>query len=89
MNIKNDKSGASVKFPPPFVYLILMLAAYGVHYFWPMSLGSLSGFTYIGVVVVMLGIGMLILARQLRHPAAQYGQIQPGIGTSLGNRTRR
>lgn len=64
MNIENDKSGASVKFPPPLVFLILMLAAYGVHHFWPMRLGSLSEFKYIGVVVIILGICIVILARR-------------------------
>ena len=62
MNIEKDKSGASVKFPPPLVFLALMLAAYGVHHFWPMHLGSLSGFKHIGVVIVMLGVCIVILA---------------------------
>ena len=63
MNIENDKSGASVIFPPPLVFLTLMLAAYGAHHFWPMHLGNLSWFKYLGVVIVMLGICITILAR--------------------------
>ena len=63
INIENDKSGASVKFPPPLVFLTFMLTAAGAHHFWPMQLGSLSGFRYIGGVVVILGIFITILAR--------------------------
>jgi len=62
MNIENDKSGASVKFPPPLVFLTLILAAYGGHHFWPMRLGSLSGFKTIGVVIVIMGFCIAILA---------------------------
>jgi len=61
MNIEDDKKGAAVKFPPPLIFLILLLAAYGVQHFWPIGIGSSSGFKYIGVGIVMLGLGIVIL----------------------------
>ena len=61
MNIEDDKKGAAVKFPPPLIFLILLLAAYGVQYFWPIGIGSSSGFKYFGLGIVMLGIGIVIL----------------------------
>ena len=61
MNIENDKNGAAVKLPPPLIFLILLLVAYGVQYFWPIGVGSSSGLKYIGVGVVLLGIGIVIL----------------------------
>ena len=62
MNIENDEKGAAVKFPPPLVFLIFLLAAYGVQHFWPIGIGISSGFKYIGVGVIMLGVCIVILA---------------------------
>jgi len=61
MNIEDDKNGAGVKFPPPLIFLILLLAAYGLQYFWPIGIGSSAGLKYIGAGVGMLGIGIAIL----------------------------
>ena len=61
MNTEEDKSGAAVKFPPPLIFVILLLAAYGVHSFWPIGIGSSSRIKYIGVGVGMLGIGIVVL----------------------------
>ncbi len=48
MNIEDDKKGAAVKFPPPLIFLLLLLAGYGLQHFWPISIGGLSGLKYIG-----------------------------------------
>ncbi len=61
MNTEDDKKGAAVKFPPPLIFLILLLAAYGVQQFWPISIGSSSGIKYLGLGIVMFGIGIVIL----------------------------
>jgi protein-S-isoprenylcysteine O-methyltransferase Ste14 len=60
MNIEDDKKGAAVKSPPPFIFLILLLVACGVQYFWPVGIGSSSGLKYIGVGIGLLGIGITI-----------------------------
>ena len=64
MNIEDDKKGAAVKFPPPLIFLLLLLAGYGLQHFWPISIGGSSGLKYIGGGVVMLGVGIVILVAQ-------------------------
>jgi len=68
MNIEDDKKGAAVKFPPPLIFLLLRLAGYGLHHFWPISIGASSGLKYIGGGVVMLGIGIVILVAKCFMP---------------------
>jgi len=64
MNIEDDLKGPAVKFPPPLIFLILMLVAYGAYHFWPIGFGSSSGLRYIGLVIVILGIFIVILAKR-------------------------
>lgn len=64
MNMEDDKNGAAVKFPPPLIFLFLLLAAYGLQHIWPIGIGASSGLKYIGGGVVMLGIGIVILVAQ-------------------------
>ncbi|MCH6585044.1 MAG: isoprenylcysteine carboxylmethyltransferase family protein [Proteobacteria bacterium] len=62
--MEDDKNGAAVKFPPPLIFLFLLLAAYGLQHIWPIGIGASSGLKYIGGGVVMLGIGIVILVAQ-------------------------
>ena len=62
MITENDEKGAAVKFPPPLIYLIVILAAYGVHYLWPIGIGDSPVLKYIGAVAIVLGIGVVIVA---------------------------
>ncbi len=64
MNMEDDKNGAAVKFPPPLIFLFLLLAGYGLQHIWPIGIGASSGLKYIGGGVVMLGIGIVILVAQ-------------------------
>ncbi len=64
MHIEDDKNGASVNFQPPLIFIIWMFAGYGLQYLWPIGFGSASGFKIIGGVLVLLGICIIILARQ-------------------------
>lgn len=63
MTLEKDEKGASVKFPPPLIFLILMFAAYGMHYIWPIDISG-SKLKYIGIVMVLLGFGIVILVSQ-------------------------
>lgn len=68
MNTENDTKGAAVKFPPPLVFLAVIIAAYGVHYFLPIGLGGSPILKYIGILFVILGIGVVFLAsRYFKH----------------------
>ena len=64
MNKEDDLKGPAVKFPPPLIFLILMLVAYGAEHFFPISIGNSSGLKYMGVVIVILGICIVILVKR-------------------------
>jgi len=64
MSIEDDKHGAAVKFPPPLVFILLLMIGYGRQNLWPVGIGSSSGFKYLGVAVVMLGFAIVILVNQ-------------------------
>lgn len=40
----------------------MLLVTYGIHYLWPIGIGSMSVFKYIGIAIVVLGIGIIIYA---------------------------
>ncbi len=61
MNAENDKKGAAVKFPPPLIFLLSLLAAYAAQRFWPISIGNISGLKPLGAAVIILGICIAIL----------------------------
>lgn len=68
MNTENDKNGAAVKFPPPLIFLVVMIISYGVHYFFPVGLGGSSALKYIGILVIIFGISVVFLAsRYFKH----------------------
>lgn len=58
--MENDKKGAAVKFPPPLVFLIGMIAAYAVHYFYPITVGRNSLILPIGIVILTFSVCILI-----------------------------
>ena len=62
MNFKDNQKGAAVKFPPPLVYLIWMLAGFVAHHFHPLYLGNFGSYHYIGLGLVILGIALLVHA---------------------------
>ncbi len=56
----NDEKGAAVKFPPPLLFLLLILIAYSFHYLYPLTLGlSLVG-KYLGTLIILSAIGMVV-----------------------------
>ena len=62
MTLDNDESGASVKFPPPIVFILFMLMAYGLHYFLTVQIANMSSLLYIGLFFVVLGFAILFIA---------------------------
>ncbi len=55
-----DKKGAEVKFPPPLIFLLLMLVAYGLHYWQPFTLGMPMVGKYIGLFIALLAVTIVI-----------------------------
>jgi len=67
-NNDKDKSGAAVKVPPPIVFILFMLIAYGLHYFLAVEISSLYLTLYFGYFFVTLGlITMLIASISFKH----------------------
>ncbi len=59
---KNDKTGASVKFPPPLVFILWMGLGYGVNFLLPLEIGNFAGIHYMGMGIVLLGLFIVIFA---------------------------
>ena len=64
MDIAHDKKGAAIRFPPPLIFLIVILTTFGVHCFWPIGIGDWPLLKTIGIGVVGLGIGVVIVAKR-------------------------
>jgi protein-S-isoprenylcysteine O-methyltransferase Ste14 len=62
MSLDNDKTGASVKFPPPIVFLLFMLMAYGLHYLNAVEVGSLPTPMIVGTFIVILGFVIILIS---------------------------
>jgi protein-S-isoprenylcysteine O-methyltransferase Ste14 len=62
MSFEDDKRGATVKFPPPLLFLIWMLAGFITHWFWPMDIATSPALTYIGIAVILVGLVIFVLA---------------------------
>ena len=56
----DDRKGAAVRFPPPLIYLISILAAYGAHRFRPIGLGGSAELRIIGIVLAVVGLGSIV-----------------------------
>ena len=59
--VEEDPKGAAVRFPPPLIFLILLLVGAGVDYLWPVGLGVPAAFEVVGIAIVLLGIAVAIL----------------------------
>ena len=62
MNTQTDSKGAAVKFPPPLIFLSVIILAYAIHYFLPIGLGDSSILKYAGVLAIALGMAVILLA---------------------------
>ena len=61
MNSKIDKKGPAVKFPPPLIFLSLLITSYGAHQALPLGLGISPQAKFIGVAVALVGMLILLL----------------------------
>ncbi len=62
MTLDKDKCGASVKFPPPIVFLLFMLIAYAVSYLLTIQISNTFNLLYIGSFFVALGLSVILIA---------------------------
>ncbi len=59
--VANDHRGDDVKFPPPLIFLVLLLAAVGIEYLVPTTLGIPRPVGVAGLALVLFGIAVAIL----------------------------
>lgn len=58
---KSDKKGAAVKFPPPAIFVSLILAGAGIQSVFPVALGIPESLQIIGYVLVIAGVAIAII----------------------------
>ncbi|MFQ6678621.1 MAG: methyltransferase family protein [Fidelibacterota bacterium] len=80
MNIKDDKKGAAVKFPPPLIFLFWIIAGYGVQQVWPMEIENNSFSHLVGWSLVIVGIITILTIRRAFTRAGT--SIEPWDSTS-------
>jgi len=57
-----------VRFPPPLIFLILIVLAAGLGYFFPASMGVPDSFQALGVAITLFGVTVVILINsQFKH----------------------
>ena len=60
---EQDTKGAGVKFPPPLVFILLMLVGYALHQVWPVRVAE-HGLIIAGSLLVILGFATVMIANQ-------------------------
>ena len=75
-----DEKGAAVRFPPPAIFVILILVGAGLDYVWPLGLGIAASFEAVGIAITVFGVAIAILVNGTfkRKGTA----IEPWIGTT-------
>lgn len=58
-NIDNDEKGAAVKFPPPLIFLLSILSAYGIHYLKPLNIGASLEVKIVGILMILLALAAI------------------------------
>jgi protein-S-isoprenylcysteine O-methyltransferase Ste14 len=57
----NGEKGAAVKFPPPVLFVILILTGAGLDYIRPLGMGVPQPFEVIGIAMCLFGVAVAIL----------------------------
>ena len=52
---------AQVKFPPPLIFLLLIVLGYGLHRAIPVGIGIPEAFTNLGIAITLFGMAVVIL----------------------------
>ena len=58
---KQDAKGPGVKYPPPIVFLLVILLGAVLDYFWPIGMGDSGNGALIGGVLILMGSTIAIL----------------------------
>ena len=52
---------AQVKFPPPLIFLLLIILGWLLNRVWPLGMGVPEGFGPVGIAVTLFGVAVVIL----------------------------
>jgi protein-S-isoprenylcysteine O-methyltransferase Ste14 len=63
----DDRRGPGVRFPPPLVFLICLIAGGVLHVLWPVGLIESPLLRYLGVTLCVLAVMVLLLAGLMFH----------------------
>jgi len=55
-----DKKGAAVKFPPPLIFVLMMLIGYGIQTFYPISVGEALIIKYFAKAMIIISMSIAI-----------------------------
>ncbi len=58
---KSDGRGADVKFPPPAIFVLLIIAGWGIHNIFPLPIGVPLSFRPLGIAICLFGMAVAIL----------------------------
>jgi protein-S-isoprenylcysteine O-methyltransferase Ste14 len=58
----DDKSGATVKFPPPLIFIFWILIGFGLQRVIPVEMIQIDGIQYFGIFLIIFAFSMAITA---------------------------
>lgn len=53
-----DKKGAGVKFPPPLIFVLLIIVGLALDYIWPLGMGIPGSYGVFGIVLVIFAVAV-------------------------------
>lgn len=56
-----DNRGAAVRFPPPAIFVLLIITAGGIHNILPLPIGVPEAFQPLGIAICLFGVAVAIL----------------------------
>lgn len=56
----DDRRGAGVRFPPPLIFLLCLLAGFGLHSVLPIGAGFSEPVNLLGIVLIVLAFAILL-----------------------------
>ncbi len=73
-----DRKGAAVKFPPPLIFLIAIIAGFGIDFIWPIELIDSVLLLYLGMVLCLLALyAVILLGLKFRREATSIEPWKP------------
>lgn len=83
-----DKKGAGVKFPPPLIFVFLIIAGLALDYIWPLGMGIPGSVGVFGIVLVVFAIAVAgLINATFKRLGTSIEPWKPTSNIDMGNRT--